>query len=58
MSRHFSLNTNYTLAWAYGYDAGGFSLAFRNYARDGYRPFASYEWGPMTNYERHHITVA
>jgi outer membrane receptor protein involved in Fe transport len=57
MSRHFSLNTNYTLAWAYGYDAGGFS-AFRNYARDGYHPFASYEWGPMTNDERHHITVA
>jgi len=29
-----SLNANYTLAWAYGYDAGGFS-AFRNYSRDG-----------------------
>ncbi|HKV80944.1 MAG TPA: TonB-dependent receptor [Candidatus Sulfotelmatobacter sp.] len=57
MSRHFSLNANYTLAWAYGYDAGGFS-AFRNYARDGYNPFASYEWGPMTNDERHHITVS
>src|SRR5215472_11561256 len=57
MSRHFSLNANYTLAWAYGYDAGGFS-AFRNYARDGYHPFASYEWGPMTNDERHHITLA
>ncbi len=57
MTHHFSLNTNYTLAWAYGYDAGGFT-AFRNYARDGYHPFASYEWGPMTNDERHHITVA
>lgn len=57
MSRHFSLNANYTLAWAYGYDAGGFS-AFRNYARDGYTPFASYEWGPMTNDERHHITIS
>ncbi|HKF02409.1 MAG TPA: TonB-dependent receptor [Candidatus Sulfotelmatobacter sp.] len=57
MSRHFSLNANYTLAWAYGYDAGGFS-AFRNYARDGRHPFASYEWGPMTNDERHHITLA
>lgn len=55
--RHFSLNANYTLAWAYGYDAGGFS-AFRNYARDGYHPFASYEWGPMTNDERHHVTLA
>ena len=57
MSRHFSLNTNYTLAWAYGYDAGGFS-AFRNYARDGRHPFAPYEWGPMTNDERHHITIS
>ena len=57
MSRHFSLNANYSLAWAYGYNAGGFS-AFRNYARNGYEPFASYEWGPMTNDERHHITVS
>ena len=57
MSRHFSLNANYTLSWAYGYDAGGFS-AFRNYARDGRQPFAPYEWGPMTNDERHHITLA
>ena len=57
MSHHFSLTANYTLAWAQGYDAGGFS-AFRNYARDGYHPFASYEFGPMTNDERHHITLA
>jgi len=57
MSRHFSLNANYTLSWAYGYDSGGFS-AFRNYARDGYNPFASYEWGPMSQDERHHITVS
>jgi hypothetical protein len=57
MARHFSLNANYTLSWAYGYDAGGFS-AFRNYARNGYDPFASYEWGPMSNDERHHITIS
>ena len=57
MSHHFSLNANYTLSWAYGYDAGGFS-AFRNYARNGREPFAPYEWGPMTNDERHHITLA
>ncbi len=56
MTRHFSLNANYTLAWAQGYDYGGFS-AFRNYARDGYDPFASYEFGPSSNDERHHITV-
>jgi len=57
MTRHFSLNANYSLSWAYGYDSGGFS-AFRNYARDGYNPFASYEWGPMSQDERHHITVS
>jgi outer membrane receptor protein involved in Fe transport len=59
MSRHFSLIANYTLAWAYGYDSGGgTTTAFRNYARDGYKPFASYEWGPGNNDERHHITIA
>jgi outer membrane receptor protein involved in Fe transport len=60
MSRHFSLNANYTLAWAYGYDAGGGigAAGFRNYARDGYHTFASYEWGPMSNDERHHITIS
>jgi outer membrane receptor protein involved in Fe transport len=59
MSHHFSLTANYTLAWAYGYDSGGGGTTiFRNYARDGYHPFASYEWGPGANDERHHITLA
>jgi outer membrane receptor protein involved in Fe transport len=60
MSRHFSLNANYTLAWANGYDSGGGigASAFRNYARDGYHPFAPNEFGPTSNDERHHITVA
>ena len=57
MSQHFSLNTNYTLSWAYGYDAGGFS-AFRNYARDGYHPFAPTNGARSTNDERHHITIS
>lgn len=57
MTHHFSLTANYTLAWAYGYDYGGFS-AFRNYARDGYHLFAPYEWGPSSNDERHHVTLA
>jgi hypothetical protein len=57
MSHHFSLNASYTLGWAQGYDYGGFS-AFRNYARDGYHPFASYEFGPSSNDERHHITLS
>ena len=59
MSHHFSLTANYTLSWAYGYDGGGGTTTiFRNYARDGYFPFASYEWGPSANDERHHITLA
>ena len=59
MSHHFSLIANYTLSWAYGYDSGGGDTTiFRNYARDGYKPFASYEWGPGSNDERHHITLA
>ena len=56
MNHHFSLNANYTLAWAYGFGSGGGS--FRNYARDPRFPFASYEWGPTPNDERHHITLS
>ena len=56
MTHHFSLNANYTLAWAYSFDGGGGS--FRNYPRDAYAPFASYEWGPSPNDERHHITMS
>ena len=57
MSSHFQVDTNYTLSWANGYDTGGFS-AFRNYARRAIDPFASYEYGPSTNDERHHVTVS
>jgi len=56
MSHHFSLNANYTLSWAYSYDGGGGS--FRNYPRLSTNPFASYEWGPSPNDERHHVTVS
>ena len=59
MSHHFSLNANYTLSWAYGYDGGGGpTTIFRNYARDGYAPLSPAEWGPSTNDERHHITLS
>jgi outer membrane receptor protein involved in Fe transport len=59
MSSHFSLNANYTLSWAYGYDGGGGpNTIFRNYARDGYHPLSPQEWGPSTNDERHHVTVS
>jgi len=56
MSHHLSLSVNYTLAWANSYDSGGTS--FRNYPRLATNPFASYEWGPNPNDERHHITVS
>jgi hypothetical protein len=56
MTRRFSLNANYTLAWAYGYDSG--SDSFRNYPRLSTNPFAFYEWGPSPNDERHHVTIS
>ncbi len=56
MSHHVSINANYTLARAYSYDGGGGS--FRNYPRLSTNPFASYEWGPSPNDERHHVTLS
>ena len=56
MSHHVSINANYTLARAYAYDGGGGS--FRNYPRLSTNPFASYEWGPSPNDERHHVTLS
>jgi len=56
MSHHVQFAANYTLAWAYSYDGGGGS--YRNYPRLSTNPFASYEWGPSPNDERHHVTVS
>ncbi|MBV8553171.1 MAG: TonB-dependent receptor [Acidobacteriaceae bacterium] len=56
MTKYFSLNANYTVSGAYSYDGGGTS--FRNYPRLSTNPFASYEWGPSPNDERHHVTVS
>src|SRR5437016_6487985 len=56
MSHRFQFAANYTLAWAYSYDGGGGS--FRNYPRLSTNPFASYEWGPSPNDERHHVTLS
>jgi hypothetical protein len=59
MSHHFSLNANYTLAWAYGWNSGGGTdTFFRNYARDGYHLWSSQEFGPSTTDERHHVTIS
>jgi hypothetical protein len=56
MTHHFTLNANYTLFWAYGYGTG--TTSFRNYPALSTAPFASYEWGPSPNDERHHVTVS
>lgn len=56
MTHHFTVNANYTLSWANSFDAGGTS--FRNYPRLSTDPFASYEYGPSTNDERHHVTIS
>jgi outer membrane receptor protein involved in Fe transport len=56
MAARIQFQANYTLAWAYGYGTGGGS--FRNYPKLATAPFASWEWGPSPNDERHHITVA
>lgn len=56
MTHRFSVNANYTLAWANSYGGGGGS--FRNYPKIASAPFASYEWGPSPNDERHHVTLS
>ena len=55
LAKRLQLQANYTLAWAYGFGTGGGS--FRNYPKLATAPFASWEWGPSPNDERHHITV-
>lgn len=56
MTHNFSLNANYTLAWAYSYGGGGGS--FRNYPKLATAIFAPWEWGPNPNDERHHVTLS
>lgn len=56
MTHHFSINANYTLAWANSYDGGGGS--FRDYPSLALDPFAKYNYGPSPNDERHHITFS
>jgi outer membrane receptor protein involved in Fe transport len=56
MNKRFQIDANYALAWAYSFDEGGGS--FRNYPRLAVAPFASYEWGPSPNDERHHVSVS
>jgi hypothetical protein len=50
------LTANYTLGRAVGYDEG--IAAFRSYPRDPRFPLAAADFGPASNDERHHLTLA
>jgi outer membrane receptor protein involved in Fe transport len=54
LSHRFSVNANYTLAWAYGYDIN----PYHSYAKDPLKQLNPRDWGPNPNDERHHITVS
>jgi hypothetical protein len=56
LNHHFSVNANYTLAWAYSFGGGGGS--FRDYPVLATEPFANFAWGPTPNDERHHVTLS
>jgi outer membrane receptor for ferrienterochelin and colicin len=56
LTHHFSVNANYSLAWAYSFGGGGSS--FRDYPVLATDPFASFAWGPSPNDERHHVTIS
>jgi hypothetical protein len=62
MTRHFSLNANYSLSRAMGWaiESGGTDggSGFRNYPHDPLNPWDPRDFGPTPNDERHHITVS
>ena len=62
MTKHFSLNANYTLSRAMGWGiesggADGFS-SFRNYPHDPLNIWDPRDFGPTDNDERHHISIS
>jgi hypothetical protein len=62
MTKHFSLNANYTLSRAMGWAIqSGFPSAgsgFRNYPHDPRNLWDPRDFGPTPNDERHHMTVS
>ncbi len=62
MTKHFSLNANYTLsrAMGWGVESGGAdaSSGFRNYPHDPLNIWDPRDFGPTPNDERHHISVS
>src|SRR6266404_4164173 len=62
MTKHFSLNANYTLsrAMGWGIESGGpdgFS-SFRNYPHDPLNIWDPRDFGPTDNDEKHHISIS
>ena len=62
MTKHFSLNANYTLsrAMGWGVESGGADAGsgFRNYPHDPLNIWDPRDFGPTPNDERHHISLS
>jgi hypothetical protein len=58
MSKHFSLNANYTLSWARGWDVAANGSSFRNYPHDPLNIWNPLDFGYTPNDQRHHIAVS
>jgi hypothetical protein len=62
MTKHFSLNANYTLsrAMGWGIESGGIDApsGFRNYPHDPLNIWDPRDFGPTDNDERHHISLS
>jgi hypothetical protein len=56
--RHFSVNANYTLSWAHGWDVNANGSGFRNYPHDPLNPWDPNDFGYTPQDERNHITVS
>jgi outer membrane receptor protein involved in Fe transport len=58
MTKHFSLNANYTLSWARGWDVAANGSSFRNYPHDPLDLWNPLDFGYTPNDQRHHIAVS
>jgi outer membrane receptor protein involved in Fe transport len=58
MTKRFSVNANYTLSWARGWDVNANGSSFRNYPHDPLNPWDPADFGYTPNDERHHLTVS
>jgi outer membrane receptor protein involved in Fe transport len=62
MTKHFTLNANYTLsrAMGWGIESGGAdaSSGFRNYPHDPLNIWDPRDFGPTDNDERHHVSIS